>query len=304
MINFGGLEWIGYLIGVVGLLPWFMGFINRSSANIFDSHVHFIHAPLGNGKTSVVMQYVNDTFADPKMADWKILTTFYAEGTIPFDLRLGVWPSVENAIIVIDEYLLLESNDMIPLEILSLGATLARQLGQKIIIISQHSRLATRHQKFQGTIGAFFIIRSMKLPFKLGRMAMMKKSGEPFRRASKGYKASGQRTFLKWIKADTFSSYQSRKIYGYTCDLNGDWTQEANKRLVSWDEYRSLLVQAAADDLAGRPVSPVGAVGPERSVSPGSAGAAGRQALPRSGGGQRGSYRPGGGRGPGPRGGR
>lgn len=292
MIDLGPLTYIGYAIGLLGLLPWILGFINRSSADIFDSHVHFIHAPLGHGKTSVVMQFINDTFDDPKMSEWKVLTTFHAEGTIPFDLRLGVWPSVENAIIVIDEYLLLESNNMIPLEILSLGATLARQLKQKIIIISQHSRLATRHAKFQGTIGAFFVIRSAKLPFKQGRIAMMKKSGEPFRRGSKGYKASGQKTFLKWIKAETFTSYESRKIYGYTCNLNGEWTREANKRLVSWDGYLLQLVQAAEDDAAGR------AVGPERSVSPGAAGAAGRQALPRAAGGQRGSYRPGGGRRP------
>lgn len=299
---FGFINQWGYVIGIALALPLILSLLNPPTRKIFDSYVHFISGPLGASKTGLVTQFARDMMADPKMSEWKIFTTYVCDQTIPFDLRLGIWPNVPKALIIIDEYLLLESNDMIPLEVLSFGSTLARQLEQQIVIISQHSRLAKRHQKFQGTIGAFFTVKSFPV-FRYGRIAFVVKSAEPFIRRAKGYKAAGQKFMFKWIPASTYNSYVSRKIYGYTANAKGDWLNEASEKLVGFDDYLARLRALAELDALG--LTPEPAAAPAAGQRPPPAGSAvpGRAAAQQSPD----WFRPGGprgGRGPGgPRGG-
>lgn len=224
------------------------GLFNPDPRKIISDHVVYIHATLGMGKTALAAHWVravvSRSWADPLISRLLrrplpalpvVYSTFDLACADPLDLRSGVWPSTRGAKIVIDELLLLESNDLVPLAWFSRGCTLARQLGQQVCIISQASRLPNRLRKFQGTVGLWVTMKGVSFG-RAGRLLIVKRATEPFVRRTKGFKAEGQKTSMVWIPGRVFSSYNSRKIYGYTVDLEGNWIDlEAASNAVGVD---------------------------------------------------------------------
>lgn len=211
------------------------GLLNPDPKSIISDHVVYIHATLGMGKTALAAHWVRSVLArswvDGLLARVLcrplpplpvVYSTFELVGAEPLDLRSGVWPSTRGAKIVIDELLLLESNDLVPLPWFSRGCTLARQLGQQVCIISQASRLPNRLRKFQGTVGLWVTMKGVSFG-RRGRLVIVKRATEPFVRRTKGFKADGQKTSVVWIPGVVFAGYNSRKIYGYTVDLDGSY---------------------------------------------------------------------------------
>lgn len=225
-------QWSLFVVLVsMALKLWF----NPDPRKIVGDHVVYIHATLGMGKTALAAHWVHRVL-NPYNPLHRLLSALYRRPLRPvpvvfatFELRgarplsLGApWPSERGAKIVIDEILLLESNDLLRIEWFSRGCTLARQLGQQVVLISQASRLPPKLRKFHGTIGLFVTMKGVSFG-SLGRIIFTKRAAEPFVRRSKGFKADGQKTAAVWIPGSVFTTYNSRKIYGYTVDEAGQW---------------------------------------------------------------------------------
>lgn len=173
-------------------------------------HVTYLSGTLGTGKTS----YVALVAAELRRREIPYLATFALKGAIPFDLDLDEWPEEEGIVIFLDELLLLEANDFIDWGKFSDGLALARQKGQQVVILSQAHRPGWG--KVTGTIGTYCIIRGFSFG-KLGRLVQIRRSSEPFTRIN-GYKAPGIVRTWHWIPGSIFATYNSKLIYGYTCD--------------------------------------------------------------------------------------
>lgn len=210
------------------LIGVFSSFVPSSRA-MFTDHVHFVHATLGAGKTSLVVAFA---LQEMKRNDRLVYSTFFLEGAKPLNLREKTWPNERGALIIIDELLLLDSNNLIPLQWFSRGATLCRQLGQQLVIISQDSRLPNRLRPFRGTIGLYLTMTGFK--WFGGRLIILKRSCEPFVRRSKGFKAAGQKTAYIYLNQNVFKAYNSRMIYGYTVDNQLNWLTEDD--LANWQQ--------------------------------------------------------------------
>lgn len=244
-----------FWVFVAVLFVTIRGLLNPDPRKIISDHVVYIHATLGMGKTALAAHWVRSVLArswvDVALARVLrrqlallpvVYSTFELVGAEPLDLRSGVWPSTRGAKIVIDELLLLESNDLVPLPWFSRGCTLARQLGQQVCIISQASRLPNRLRKFQGTVGLWVTMKGVSFG-KRGRLVIVKRATEPFVRRTKGFKAEGQKTSLVWVPGVVFAGYNSRKIYGYTVDLDGSWLDlEAASNAVGVDNQGAAHV--------------------------------------------------------------
>ena len=229
-----GLPHIGIIIFCLCLLV--RAWINPDPRRLMDDHVMYVSATLGMGKTGLAAHWAQQ-FLKPRPLFDRLLfrlarrplpepvpvySTFVMFGCRPLDLRDGGWPTERGAKIIIDEILLLESNDLLPVEWFSRGCTLARQLEQQVVLISQASRLPNKLKKFQGTIGLFLTMKGFAIG-KLGRVIVLKRASEPFIRRAKGFKADGQKKVIIFIPRRAFDSYISRKIYGYTVDTAGEW---------------------------------------------------------------------------------
>ena len=220
---------------IVVAVMWLITVINPRPSRVFTDHVHYIHATLGKGKTALAAHYAAELQRqEPKIDRWlrkllkkppkaqcPIYSTFVLDGARPLNLREARWPQEAGALIIIDEILLLESNDLLPAQWFSRGCTLARQLQQQVILISQASRLPRKLDKYKGTVGLWLIVDGISLPS--GRIVVVTRSGEPFVRRARGHRSHGSQRYIMWIPASVFKRYDSRRIYGYTCDNSGDW---------------------------------------------------------------------------------
>lgn len=244
---------------LVALVMVVRAWLNPDPRRLFNDHVHFISATLGMGKTALAAHWVAAVLRPPSAFVLFLLrtmrkvpkplpvvySTFVLTGATPLDLTSGKWPTTRGAKIVIDEYLLLESNDLIPMEWLSKGLTLARQLGQQVAVISQSSRLPSRHKKFQGTIGLYMTMKGVSFG-KLGRLVIVKRAQEPFIRRPKGFKADGQKTSFVWVPGSVFASYTSRMIFGYTVDLDGRWLDVLDGENMAAEQLEQAVSAAHA----------------------------------------------------------
>lgn len=252
------------LLVVFALRMW----VNPDPRRVMDDHVMYIHATLGMGKTALAAHWARRVLHPYSWFDRLlslatrrplkpvplVYSTFDLAGCTPLDLRAGGWPSERGAKIVIDEILLLESNDLLPVEWFSRGCTLARQLGQQVVLISQASRLPNRLRKFQGTVGTWYTMKGVSVG-KLGRLVICKRATEPFVRRTKGFRADGQKTSLIWVPGAVFRSYNSRKIYGYTVDTDGSWIDlQTAANAAGVDNQGAAGPRAAQDGPQARPV--------------------------------------------------
>lgn len=248
---------------------WVITIVNPHPSKIFTDHVHYIHATLGKGKTALAAHYAAELQRESRLDKWlrkllkkppkklrSIYSTFVLDGTQPLNLKEARWPDEAGALIIIDEILLLESNDLLPAQWFSRGCTLARQLQQQVILISQASRLPRKLDKYKGTIGLWMIVDGISFPS--GRLVFVTRSGEPFVRRARGHKSHGSQRFIMWIPSSVFGSYNSRRIYGYTCDNDGDWIDpdmsiNDAQRTVQAVRSGAGVVGASARSAAGVP---------------------------------------------------
>lgn len=180
-----------------------------SPAKVLD-HVTYLSGTLGTGKSGFGSLCAR-IFVKQKM---DVYCTFALLGTIPFDLFYDPWPTDSNIAIILDEMLLLEANDFIDWGKFSDGLALARQKGQIVIILSQAHRPGWG--KLSGTIGTYAIVRGMSFG-NLFRIVRIQRSSEPFVRMN-GFKSKGVLSSFHIIPGSCFRSYNSKMIFGYTCD--------------------------------------------------------------------------------------
>lgn len=233
--------------------------INPDPRRVLHDHVMYLHGTLGTGKTAIAAHWAASLQAPPPLTRRLVLklfrrqlppvppiySSFELAGAKPLDLRSGIWPTERGARIIIDEVLLLEGNGLLPVAWFAKGCTLARQMGQQVLILSQASRVEGKFKKFQGTFGLWLRVTGVSIrPW--GRLVFVRYASEPFRRMPKGHKAYGQKLALVWVPKSAFQSYNSRKIYGYTAELDGSWLD------------LDMSANAATVDNQGNPVLPVG----------------------------------------------
>jgi hypothetical protein len=185
--------------------------IAGSPSRLLD-HVTYISGTLGTGKTSYAALVARECRA--KNIDY--YSTFVLDGAFPLDLDLDEWPETPQITIILDELLLLEANKFIDWGKFADGLALARQKEQRVIILSQAHRPGWG--KVSGTIGTYGIVRGWSLGM-IGRLIQMRRSSEPFSRIA-GYRAPGTVRSWHWIPASVFKDYNSKMIFGYTCDKN------------------------------------------------------------------------------------
>lgn len=234
--DFANLPGVWPAIVVVALVLLVRHFVNPDPRRVLSDHVMYLHGTLGTGKTAIAAhwsatlqarpplstRFVARLFRRPLPTAPVVYASFELAGALPLDLRSGIWPTERGARIIIDEVLLLEGNGLLPVAWFAKGCTLARQMGQQVLILSQASRVEGKFKKFQGTFGLWLRVTGISIrPW--GRLVFVKYAGEPFRRMPRGHKAYGQKLAFVWVPRSAFESYNSRKIYGYTAELDGSW---------------------------------------------------------------------------------
>lgn len=200
--------WLFYAILLFCLL-YVVSQLSSSPSRVLD-HVTYLSGTLGTGKTS----FASLIAAECRKNGTDYYSTFCLNGAIPLDLDTDPWPSESGIFIILDELLLLEANSFIDWGKFSDGLALARQKGQRVLILSQAHRPGWG--KLTGTIGVFCIIRGWSLG-RLGRIVQIRRSSEPFTRLY-GFKAPNQHRSWHWIPSRVFDDYDSKLIFGYTCN--------------------------------------------------------------------------------------
>lgn len=230
--------WASAALIVLAFLKFFQGDPLR-----WLGHITYLSGALGTGKTSFVA-LVASILRRKKL---KFYSTFALEGATPFDLSEDAWPQEPNVYFFLDELLALESQDFLDFGMLTDGLAFARQNSQKVILLSQ-SHLP-QWGKIAGTIGIYCVTKGISLG-KFGRLNVMRWSGEPFKRTH-GFRSPGAIRSFIYIPPSVFRSYNSRLIFGYTCnrDLSPIAREEFEPRRIR-RAARRLLRKKRADLMA------------------------------------------------------
>lgn len=242
-------------------------------------HTVYLSGTLGAGKTSysaiLARHYIKKGY--------KVYSTFALNGAIPFDMSNDSWPKGNRVVIILDEMLRAKKEKFYDAGTLASGLTMARQEGQIVIWLSQ-SHLSDL-KDLDGTFQVFATTKKAIPLGKFGNINFMRFSSDKFRRTTK-LKAEGSMFVAVFIPGSIWQDYNSRLIYGLTCDKQlNKYTEEQIESNRIQREAKFRLRKKKADELARREMARILASG---EFDDGSDMAAARphavQARPRSGG--------------------
>lgn len=187
-------------------------------------HTIFMSGTLGAGKTSFAALYASSLIK----RGYTVYSSFHLEGAIPFDISSDFWPKGEKVIVILDEMLRLKFNKFYDLAMLSDGLTMARQYDQCVLWLSQSHLpdIGGLDSTFQIHINTHKIVSLGKW----GNINRIRVSSNKFR-FNHRISSYGMITFFVFIPSSIWKLYDSKKIFGFTCDKQlRDYTEEEIKR--------------------------------------------------------------------------